>query len=420
MESFLVSRAAPPGTPSVDAEPSYLAEHLYFPFYDYLVARHYPTSWVPNKITLVGVAATLLSSCLLLCSMPSDAAFAPPRAELLPASLVAANRESVRFTPLDVSQVQPVLPTVFTTASLLGLCGVLNLLYCVADNTDGRLARRDRRTSVIGEYLDHGLDCVTSLLSAALAFCVLGAPISNMSISIVLIACVTVLSHTLHFERNIFIWGNRIASVDEAMILFGVCMWVPLAFPYIGSSFITEVPWLLAVDRTLHISAVFPSFLRLKGIDLVYIFYSLSQAQTIFSVVRHNWRMLFRFQVLFMVANGAVLLSLIPTHSANVAAHRAANGGGGGVPGYTLGRLTYPAVWIIAAACTCSIVVHVAIAARCAKMSRPTFFPLAGLVFVWFAFLTCPVGGAALAVAVHVGQVLLNVHYIQTRLPAKK
>lgn len=417
LAGLLVSPAAPSSLPSVPAEPSFLAEKIYFPFYDYLVAHYFPKSWTPNKVTLFGVAMTLLASCLLLASMPLDAAFVPPRAEMLPSSLVVEDQESVRYSLLYPSRIQPVFPKLFTPGSLLTLCGLLNLIYCVADNTDGRLARRDRKTSVIGEYLDHGLDCVTSLLSVALVFAVMGGSLSNMSISLVLIAFVTLLSHTLNYERSVFIWGNRIASVDEAMIFFGVCMWIPQIFPHVGDRFTAEVPWLLKAGNALHVGSIFPSYQKIKGVEIIYVFYCLTQAQTIFSILCRNWRMLFRLQTLFMIANGAILLALIPAHSAHVAAFKDAHGAHAQAPGYALGCFTYPAVWIILAASTCSIIVHIAIAARCCHLQRPNYLPLGGLFVVWLMYLTCPAGAAALAVTLHVVQVLVNLSYIEFSMP---
>lgn len=403
------SPAAPPGTPSVSAEPSILAEYLFFPFYDCIV-QYYPASWVPNKVTLVGIFLTVLSSLLLLTSMPAGSQFQPGHMELLPASLVVDDPSLPRVPPLSPSEMTPVLPFV-SPSMLLLVCGALNLLYCVADNTDGRLARRDKKTSVIGEYLDHGLDCVTSLLSTCCAFALL-ASLCNMAISVCLIALVTVLSHTLHFETNIFIWGNRIATVDEAMIFFGVCMWWPLVWPTVGTE---QVPqW--ALDRMFGAGSSWATYLRpLRKIELVYLFYSVAQAQTIFSVVRRRWRILFRIHVVFSMLNSVVLLALMGVHSEYIAAAAPATS----VPGYTLGPFTYPAVWIITVACTSSTIIHIPIMARCARLATTDPLPLAGVMFVWFLFVSCPVAGAIAAVTLHIGQLVYNVRYIDTHAAAK-
>lgn len=407
---LLYSPIAPPGTPDVSAEPSFLAEHLYFPFYDYVV-KFFPTSWTPNKVTLTGIFFTLAASLLLLSSMPPGSQFQPGKVVVLPASLSVADPTLPRVPPLDPTQIQPVF-NVFTPASLLTLCGMLNLLYCVADNTDGRLARRDKKTSVIGEYLDHGLDCVTSLLSACCAFALL-ASLANMTISICLLAFVTVLSHTLHYEANIFIWGNRIASVDEAMIFFGVCMWIPLLLPAAGTAVVPE-SYLAAVFG--KDSSWMARLRHLRYIELVYIFYSLAQAQTILSVAARRLRMLCRIHVIFSVLNSLILLGLMGKHSAYLARLPASTTA---VPGYTLGPFTYPAVWIITAACTASTIIHIPIMAKCAHLPHTKPLPLVGVMFVWFLFLSCPVAGAIASIVVHVVQVLFNVRFIQQRAALK-
>lgn len=402
----LFSPAAPPGTPSVSAEPSFLAEHIYFPFYDYLV-RFVPSSWTPNKVTISGIFLTLSASLMLLSSMPAGSQFVPGKVVVLPASLAVDDPSLPRVPPLDPSQMTPVFGFL-SPAALLTICGVLNLLYCVADNTDGRLARRDKKTSVIGEYLDHGLDCVTSLLSASCAFALL-ASLTNMTISACLIAFVTVLSHTLHYEANIFIWGNRIASVDEAMIFFGVCMWIPLAIPTAGTAVVPEA-YLTAVFGA---GSSWVATLRpLRYIELVYIFYSVAQAHTIVSVAARRLRMLLRVHVIFSVVNSVVLLALMSEHSAYLARLPASVTS---VPGYTLGPFSYPAVWIITCACTSSTIIHIPILAKCAHLPHTEPLPLAGVMLVWFLFISCPVAGAVASIVIHVAQLLLNVQLIQRR-----
>ncbi|KAG5507618.1 hypothetical protein JKF63_06567 [Porcisia hertigi] len=404
MQSW-ISPAAPPGTPSVSAEPSIMAEYLFFPFYDYVV-QFYPQSWAPNKVTLVGIFFTISSSMLLLGSMPAGLRFQPGRVELLPISLVTEDAAMLQMPPLAPTQMKPILPFM-SPSLLLVLCGALNLLYCVADNTDGRLARRDNKTSVIGEYLDHGLDCVTSLLSASCVFALL-ASLCNMTISVCLIALVTVLSHTLHFETNIFIWGNRIATVDEAMIFFGVCMWWPLLCPTVSTATVPE--WV--IKGIFGLNSSWTAYMRpLRMIELIYVFYSVAQAQTIFNVARRRWGILCRIHVIFSVLNSAVHLALMGVHNEYVAAAAPATS----VPGYTLGPFTYPAVWIITLAFTSSTIIHIPIMARCARLPVANPLPLAGVMLVWLAFAPCPVAGALLAIVLHVGQLLFNIGFIRKR-----
>ncbi|CAJ1022204.1 putative CDP-alcohol phosphatidyltransferase [Leishmania utingensis] len=397
-----ISPAAPPETPTVSAEPSILAEYLLFPFYDYVV-QFYPQSWMPNKVTLVGIFSTVFSSVLLLGSMPAGLQFQPGRMELLPSSLVK-DPAIPKVPPLALTEMTPILP--FMSPSLmLVLCGSLNLIYCVADNTDGRLARRDKKTSAIGEYLDHGLDCVTSLLSTCCVFLLL-ASLCNMTISVCLVAFVTVLSHTLHFEANIFIWGNRIATVDEAMLFFGLSMWWPLVCPGVSTTRVPE--WI--IEGIFGSNSSWATYLRpLRMVELVYIFYSIAQAQTIFRMVSLRWRILCRIHVIFSVLNSLVFLMLMGVHSEYVAAAAPLTS----VPGYTLGPFTYPAVWSITVACTSSTIIHIPIIARCARLPVTDPLPLAGIMLVWLIFISCPVAGAILSVVLHVGQMLLNVDFIK-------
>lgn len=380
-----------------------MAEYIFFPFYDFIV-QYFPKSWVPNKVTLTGIFFTLTSSLLLLMSMPAGTAFTPGQSLLLPTSLTS---DTVVPSPLSPQVMTPVISYVTPTA-LLTLCGVLNLLYCVADNTDGRLARRDKKTSVIGEYLDHGLDCVTSLLSACVAFSVLSS-LANMTISVCLIASITVLCHTLHYERHIFIWGNRLASVDEAMIFFGVCLWLPIFFPEINT---THVPGEL-FDSIFGAGSPWAIYLRrLTVMDLVYIFYAVAQAQTIFNVVRHKASMLCRLHVIAVALNSVILLGAIGQHSTAMKEQLSSSGL---ARGYTFGPFTYPAIWIITCACTSSIIAHIPIMAHCAGLPRAHVAPLIGICCIWITFLLCPVGGALLAISTHVAQIIYNVWYIQTR-----
>lgn len=401
MQSW-ISPAAPPGTPNLSAEPSIMAEYLFFPFYDYVV-QFYPQSWVPNKVTLVGIFSTISASALLLSSMPAGSQFQPSRMQLLPASLVE-DAAMLPMPPLSPTEMTPILSFISPSLMLI-LCGSLNLLYCVADNTDGRLARRDKKASSIGEYLDHGLDCVTSLLSTCCVFALLGS-LCNMATSVCLIAFVTVLSHTLHFEKNIFIWGNRIATVDEAMILFSMCMWWPLVCPTISTA--TVPGWIL--EGIFDPNSNWTVYLRrLRMIELLYVFCSVAQTHTILSMTRQCWSMLCRIHVIFNVLNSAFLLLLMGVHSEHIAAAAPVTS----VPGYTLGPFTYPALWIITIACTSSTIIHIPIVARCAHRLTTDPLPLAGVMLVWFTFASCPVAGAILAVVLHVGQLFLNVNFIQ-------
>ncbi|CCW69156.1 unnamed protein product [Phytomonas sp. Hart1] len=403
MFEFLHSRAAPPGTRCVTPESSILSEYVFFPFYDAIV-RYYPRCWVPNTLTLSGIFMTLTSTLLLLSSMPMETGFGSPGISFLPQSLTAADWERASPSSLSFLEVTPYFPWMSPTAQLI-LCGVLNLLYCIADNTDGRLARRDCKFSGIGEYLDHGLDCVTSLLSTCCVFLVLGYSLSNMATTVCLVAIATELSHTLNYENNIFIWGNRILSVDEAMVFFSLSMWLPLLSPSLINGRISKS----------HASVICVGFdtctsmvSRLKWIEILYIFYNIAQLTTLLSLILKNRQMFFRGHTITIVLNSVVFLGLIPRHSAQIAADPRSV-----VPGYAFSPFSYPALWIITCACASSTIVHIPIAAKCAKLPRTNAIPLLGVLFVWITFAFYPSVGALLAVVLHVSQVLLVIHYIE-------
>ncbi|EPY41276.1 ethanolamine phosphotransferase [Angomonas deanei] len=348
--------------------------------------------------------------------MPLNAAFDPPKAVLPPISWVLpAGAPTPPVTPLHPTRIEPVVGGRDHLFLFYSVCAILYLTYCVADNTDGRLARRDRKTSVIGEYLDHGLDCVTSLLSACVAFCVMGCTMCNMSISVCMVAFVTILSHTLHYELNTFVWGTRLATVDEAMIFFGVCLWIALACPFLA----TDRPLSLTLLQGLPLIGTYcpTTLLNLASLltynEWIYIFYNITQFSTILGVAARRWSMLLRLPTLFVAVNTAVLLSLLPSHSALAAAHPPVSRTA--VTTTQFGPFQYPAVWMITAASTFSVIVHVVIMAKCAHFKAPDFLPLAGLVFVWFAFVSCPVGGMLLAVLLHVVQVKWNVGFLRQK-----
>ncbi|ESL10101.1 hypothetical protein TRSC58_02170 [Trypanosoma rangeli SC58] len=407
---FLFSAPPQDGTPLVLPQLSYLTEYVLAPFYDF-VTCYYPTWWAPNKVTLFGILMTLLSSFLLLTGMPPTTLFEPPYATLRPAGLLLGANSKWQNepgpTPLHPAALRPLWSSVFSSSNwMLFLCGVLNGIYCVADNTDGRLARRLKKTSNIGEYLDHGLDCVTSLLSTCVCMSVLGISFSNIALTVVTIALATVFSHTLRYEKHIFIWGNRFISVDEAMVFFCLANWVPIAFP--GLSVVTVSPSLL--------HAVLPetwaqALLSLRYIEVVMIIYWASQAYVIVGIASNNWKMLFRITTLAVVFNATLLLGVIPYHTEHLMTV--------GSAGYVWGPFSYVALWIITVAFTSSTIVHTLIYAHCLRLPYVDVTALAGLFFVWFVFLSWPVAGTLISVVWHVAQILCYVRGLQSGAAAK-
>lgn len=395
--SFMVDEAAP----HFSAEPSILSEYVFFPFYD-TVVRFIPSTVSPNSITLFGICCTLAASLLSLSSMPAQTVFQPPYASVLP-TYRAEPSDNV-LGPLYPTQVTPTI-SCLSPSVLLFICGVLNLMYCMADNADGRVARRDHRTSVIGEYLDHSLDCVTSLLTTGVIFCVMGASTANMAVTVVSVALVTVLAHTLHYETNRFVWGNRFVSVDEAMVLFAVAFWVPLVDP--AFAFHLFPPSVVALFGSSAAGV-------LKGLRIIDVLYSaqlLSQLSAALGIVKLQHSIFLRFQVLVLIVCGGLFLLLIPAHTEAAAAA----GGSNLWTLYTVGPFAYPAVWVITVACSCSTLIHITIVARCAHLGHMNCMPVALVVVTLLMFVSCPSLAMVWAAGSHLVQILCNIQLIYRR-----
>ncbi|KAH9589103.1 CDP-alcohol phosphatidyltransferase [Trypanosoma melophagium] len=397
---FLISVSSKDNSPDIPPQQSYLAEYILSPIYD-KIASSYPSTWTPNKVTLFGIFSTLLASLLLFTGMPSSTVFDPPYGTYVPISLLknkgVKSEGNVVFSPLHPAALKPLWSSIFPNGNMmLFVCGLLNIIYCIADNTDGRLARRLKKSSNIGEYLDHGLDCVTSLLSTCVSMSIIGISFSNITVTVLPIAIATVFSHTLHYEKNIFIWGNRFISVDEAMIFFGLANWIIILFPQIGAATVSSgfLHMFLPDEwaQMLH---------PLLCIEVVMIVYWVSQLSVIMGMVLKNVMMLFRLTTITLVMNTIVLLGLIPVHMRHIAAE--------GTGGYAWGPFSYVAVWCFTAACTSSTVVHILIYARCMRLPQVDLWPISGVIFVWLIFVSCPVGGMVLSVAWHLAQILKNV-----------
>lgn len=403
--NLFFSRPAKKSAPRVSPPLSILTEYVLSAFYDFVV-RFIPSSITPNTITIFGICCTLTSSLLLLSSMKKDVLFDPPYPSALPT--YSSNPEENPLGPLYPTVIEP--PLFFSSTSLLVVCGILNLLYCVADNADGRVARRDGHTSSVGEYLDHSLDCVTSLLSSGVLFCVCGASSSNMSVGLCSIAMSTILCHIFHYETNRFVFGNRLLSVDEAMLFFSVGLWIPLIFP---SFAFWNIPF------PSGILALFPFLNGFRSIDLLYVTLFLAQSWTIFGLVRQQPGMPFRATTLALSASCSVFLMSIPFHC------WMANGfipgtdaSGNGAPFFSvfmlfrLGPFAYPAVWVITAAFTFSSIIHIPIFALCAKLPDENFSPMIAVGISLVLFFFSPVLGMLWIVASHSRQIGKNIRQL--------
>ncbi len=384
---------------------------------------------------------------------PADAADAPARAQLyswmtLPPAAMPGDGAFVHVTDAN--------KWIFIAV------GVLNLIYTVADNTDGKHARRYKMSSTLGEYLDHGGDGIASMLSAYVIAIIAGERVAFGGVLQFALGMMTVMSHFHHFDANEFITGDRIFSVDEATV------------------FIAALPLAIAVWPALQDAVAVPGTdIRLVQVLAVVFLTSVTSHCVIFAA--RNRRTLNPL-VFFIAATAAGMFAWARVHEGGVAAEVAADlawwrdnvaaagaaafGCAGGTAGASatpaasaatlpagvswfhglldkLGLQTstnwfaraafqclaflcpphvvhflteralrfvtcYPALWALTSACAISIVVHIPVAARCLKARQLSFVPFAGAAFAVFLFGVSPVAGAALAVAWHAAQILYN------------
>jgi phosphatidylglycerophosphate synthase len=395
-------------------KPTYFTRYVAFPFYDFIVT-FYPHCWTPNGITLFGIFCTTVASILLFQSMPVNTNFtiipegtsrlAHLLTPLLNPSSVAGRGTTVTY-PLSPQSMRPLwfLPDWWTTEVTLVIAGILNLVYCIADNTDGRQARRTKRSTFIGEYLDHGLDCVTSLMSAMLLATALGASVPLACVGVLAVSCATSLCHTVNHETGIMIWGNDYLSVDEAMIAFGVGLWVPVLYPGV---YTVQVPEFL-------LCGVLPA--GLKIVDVAYVLYILAQFQVCYTLYSVKRSILSRPATLFIALNALFFVFMMPHPyytSGALTSAKAYSGVCGSIVAWIESNFSYPAILSITVAATSSMICHMPIVAKCAGLSVAGTAPLGGVVLVWLLFAVNPVWGVAAAVSLHIFQVLYNIQLVQ-------
>eukprot|EP01063_Lacrimia_lanifica_P022460 TRINITY_DN30042_c0_g1_i1.p1 TRINITY_DN30042_c0_g1~~TRINITY_DN30042_c0_g1_i1.p1 ORF type:complete len:355 (+),score=128.99 TRINITY_DN30042_c0_g1_i1:53-1066(+) len=100
----------------------------------------------------------------------------------------------------------------------LYVVSAFNLLYMCLDNLDGKQARRLKLSSPIGEYLDHGGDCWTSLLSIWCCFKLAGVAECDFTL-MTLVLCTSIV-HLFHLGTGQHTLGGDLFSADEGMIAF--------------------------------------------------------------------------------------------------------------------------------------------------------------------------------------------------------
>lgn len=405
---LMISQPAKKTAPRVSPPLSFLTVHAFSHAYDY-VLTFIPLGVNPNHITLFGIFCTLLSSILLLCSMKRNTLFEPPYPSFLPT--YSATAEENPLGPLYPTIIEP--PFFLSPTLLLLLCGILNLIYVFADNLDGRVARRDARSSSVGEYLDHSLDCVTSLLSTGTVFCVCGASSSNMAVGVGSIALATLLCHIFHYETNAFVFGNYILSVDEGMLFLAVGLWIPLIVPSFA---------FLLLPMPEFLMLIFPSLRGFRLVDAFYTTLLVAQVVTLSGLIRQRPTLPCRVTSLSLIGACIVLLSCIPFHC-SLANYFDSSSSTLSLKYaffpfsfFRFGPFAYPALFIITAACTFSSIIHIPIYALCAKLPRENFDPLLPAFISLVLFAWSPAIGMLWAVSTHIRQILRNVSNISLSL----
>eukprot|EP00755_Sulcionema_specki_P009749 Sspe_Gene.6484::Locus_2185_Transcript_1_1_Confidence_1.000_Length_1961::g.6484::m.6484/K00993/EPT1; ethanolaminephosphotransferase len=168
---------------------SLLFRYVLSPMYDHMV-NWLPRWLTPNTMTVTGIVLTSISSFLLL-------------------------RNFALGTRPTVEE--------------LVVAGLFNLVYMLLDNLDGKQARRIKMSSAIGEYLDHGGDCFTSLLSTWCMFTLSEVPYADWCL--VSLVLNTGIVHLYHFKTGRSSLGGDLFSADEGMITFFAVPWLTAIFP---------------------------------------------------------------------------------------------------------------------------------------------------------------------------------------------
>jgi phosphatidylglycerophosphate synthase len=420
-------------------EGSLLFIHVLTPFYNFVV-HLYPRWWTPNGITVFGILCTTFASILFLgetyrtaSTNTSGAAGENVMADQFTrlwlgavpmqqgAWQSAVDHDALKIEHMSLSS--SFLSSVVSPAILIAV-GVLNLVYCVADNTDGKQARRLGSSSAVGEYLDHGLDCVTALMSTFVILSAASMPLRGAAFAVVAVSLATGLSHTLNYRKNIFIWGNKFVSVDEAMLAFGL---VPIGIAYFPAIRDAALP---NTDYRV-VDAAFGVFLVTQvqmAIRLVGIFPALVVEKTILGLVA---LIVALFGAAYYHGGGtapataaqfAQMTAFVKALGVDVTA-----GSGAATVGAYLLRLvarvvlSYPAAWVITYSTAASIICHIPIAAKCRKLKQPSAaLPLLLAAATAGAFWYHPGLGLAAGVGLHSLQLAYNIVAIVSAAAQKK
>lgn len=192
-----------------------------------------PRTLSPNAITLFGFAVHVLSTCLLAVS----------------------SSEHVKAWRV-----------------VLFIDAVLSLFYVVTDSLDGKQARRLKRSSPLGQLLDHGCDSLN-------AFCFLYSVIKATgvkdpavtSLLFAVIGCVFVSFQLIEYFQNILYFGTPLISVTECE---AGCILLSLFSSLFGPSLwdrsLLRLPWMLRDGVVAFIVVVIGGAVLLTNLRVVF------------------------------------------------------------------------------------------------------------------------------------------------------
>lgn len=158
---------------------------------------------------------------------------------------------------------------------------ILSLVYVIADSLDGKQARRLKRSSPLGQLVDHGCDSLN-------AFCFLYSVIkttgikdpATTSLLFAVIGCVFVSFQLIEYFQNVLYFGTPLISVTECELgcillslltsLFGPSLW-DLSLP--------RLPWTLRDSVVAFIRWVIGGAVFLTNIHVIFLGTHLSETQ---------------------------------------------------------------------------------------------------------------------------------------------
>jgi ethanolaminephosphotransferase len=125
-----------------------------------------------------------------------------------------------------------VLYTPHLTEPLPGWClcaiGLLIFLYQLADNIDGKQAKRTKSGSALGELFDHGVDSIVMGLIAGIASSVLRGPVTTSVVGSLMAMTPFYLAHWEEYHAGILIMGEFNGPTEFQLMVIAVCLYTAL------------------------------------------------------------------------------------------------------------------------------------------------------------------------------------------------